>query len=96
MATTDFSQASLAGVNFNRRTTTKEFSLGTVVNGTTNTIWIYVLASETVATGTCTVNASTFALTDTGGLYTADTAFASGEYGWVRRTTANLTADLIE
>ncbi len=62
MATTDFSQASLAGVNFNRRTTTKEFSLGTVVNGTTNTIWIYVLAAEVVATRTCTVNASTFDL----------------------------------
>ena len=86
MAVADFSQGALAGVNFNRRTTTKEFQLGTVVSGTNNTIWIYVLASEAVATGTCTVNSSTFALTDTGGNFTADTAFASGEYGWVRKT----------
>lgn len=96
MATTDFCIDPIAGANFNRRTTAREYQLGTVKNGTANTIWIYVLATEVVATGTCTVNASTFALTDTGGLYTADTAFASGEYGWVRRTTAHLTADLIE
>jgi len=88
MATTDFNIASIAGVNFNRRTTTKEFALGTVVHGTANTIWIYVLASEAVATGTCTVTGTT--LTDLGGNFTADTAFASGEYGWVRRTAATV------
>lgn len=88
MATTDFNTAALAGANFNRRTTTKEFSLGTVVHGTVNTIWIYVLASEAVATGTCTVTGTT--LTDAAGNFTADTAFASGEYGWVRRTTATV------
>lgn len=88
MATTDFCTTPTAGVNFNRRTTTAEFKLGTVVHGTVNTIWIYVLASESVATGTCTVTGTT--LTDTGGNFTADTAFASGEYGWVRRTTATV------
>jgi hypothetical protein len=88
MATTDFSTQALAGVNFNRRTTSKEFQLGTVVHGTVNTIWIYVTASEAVATGTCTVTGTT--LTDTAGNFTADTAFASGEYGWVRRTTATV------
>ena len=31
-----------------------------------------------------------FALTDTAGSYTADVAFASGEYGWVRKTTSPL------
>lgn len=96
MATTDFCTEPAAGVNFNRRTTNKEFQLGTVRRGTNNTAWIYVLASENVATGTCTVNTSTFALTDTGGLYTADTAFVSGEYGWVRKTAQDITADLIE
>lgn len=96
MAVSDFSIASLAGANFNRRTTEREFQLGTVAHGTLNTIWIYVLASENVATGTCTVNTSTFALTDTGGIYTADTAFLSGEYGWVRKTAQNITADLVE
>ena len=88
MAVTDFSTEPLAGANFNRRTTEREFPLGTVVHGTVNTIWIYVLASETVATGTCTVTGTT--LTDAAGNFTADTAFASGEYGWVRRTTATV------
>ena len=88
MATTDFCTTPTAGINFNRRTTTKEFGLGTVVHGTVNTIWIYVLASEVVATGTCTVTGTT--LTDAAGNFTADTAFASGEYGWVRRTTATV------
>lgn len=96
MATTDFCIEPAAGVNFNRRTTSKEFQLGTVRRGTANTVWIYVLASEIVATGTCTVNTSTFALTDTAGIYTADTAFASGEYGWVRKTAQDITADLTE
>lgn len=88
MATTDFSTEPMAGVNFNRRTTTKEFALGTVVHGTVNTIWIYVQASEAVATGTSTVTGTT--LTDAAGNFTADTAFASGDYGWVRRTTATV------
>lgn len=96
MAVSDFAIDGQVGVNFNRRTTTREYQLGTVQKGTLNTIWIYVLAAENVATGTCTVNTSTFALTDTGGLYTADTAFVSGEYGWVRKTAQNITADLIE
>lgn len=86
MATTDFVQTPLVGVNLNRRTTDREHQLGTVVSGTNNTVWIYALASEAVATGTCTVNSFTFALTDAAGNFTADTAFASGEYGWVRQT----------
>lgn len=94
MATTDFCIEPAAGVNFNRRTTAKEFQLGTVRRGTNNTAWIYVQASEVVATGTCTVNTTTFALTDTAGIYTADTAFASGDYGWVRKTEQDITADL--
>ena len=96
MAVTDFCIEPAAGVNFNRRTADREYQLGTVRRGTANTVWIYVRASEIVATGTCTVNTSTFALTDAGGLYTADTAFASGEYGWVRKTTQDITADLTE
>lgn len=91
MAVSDFCIEPAAGVNFNRRTTDKEMQLGTVRRGTNNTAWIYVRASENVATGTCTVNTSTFALTDTDGLYTADTAFVSGEYGWVRKTAQDIT-----
>ena len=79
----------LAGVNFARRTTTKEYTLGTPQLDDSNRTWVYVQASENVATGTCTVSAA-FALTDAAGSYTADTAFASGEYGWVRKTTSPL------
>ena len=79
----------LVGVNFARRTTTKEFKLGTPQLDDDNRTWVYVQASEVVATGTCTVSVA-FALTDAAGNYTADTAFASGEYGWVRKTTTPL------
>lgn len=80
----------LIGVNTARRTTDKEFKLGTVVIGDDGNSWNYGQASEAVATGTCTLNASTFAITDAAGSHTADTAFASGEYGWVRLTTKPL------
>ena len=86
MAVTDFVTTPTVGPNFNRRTTTPEFDLGTVVTGTNNTGWIYGQASGAVATGTCTVKSSTFLITDAAGTFTADTAFADGEYGWVRQT----------
>lgn len=77
----------LAGAGPSRRTTTKEFKLGTSAHDDANRSWTYVQASEAVATGTCTVSAA-WALTDAAGTYTADTAFASGEYGWVRLTVS--------
>jgi hypothetical protein len=79
----------MAGANFARRTDNKEFDLGTPQLDESNRTWVYVRASENVATGTCTVSAG-FALTDAAGTYTADVAFVSGEYGWVRRTTSPL------
>ena len=79
----------LAGTNFDRRTDTQEFTLGTPQLDDANRTWVYVRASENVATGTCTVS-GTFALTDAAGNHTADVAFVSGEYGWVRRTTSPL------
>jgi hypothetical protein len=88
MAST-FSSTPLAGVTFSDRKTTADFGLGTPVLGNLNDNWVYVLASGTVATGTCTVDGS-FNVTDTAGNYTAATAFASGEYGWVYRTTSPL------
>lgn len=79
----------LVGVNFARRTSNREFKLGTPQLDDDNRTWVYVQASEVVATGTCTVSGA-FALTDAAGNYTADTAFASGEYGWVRKTATPL------
>ena len=69
----------------------QQFELGTVVYGAGNTQWAYGQASEAVATGTCTYNATTFAITDAAGNHTADTALASGQAGWVR-LTAGATA----
>lgn len=79
----------MVGAQAARRTSNREFKLGTVQLDDSNQTWVYVQASEAVATGTCTVSAA-FALTDAAGNYTADTAFASGEYGWVRKTTTPL------
>jgi hypothetical protein len=79
----------MIGANPSRRTTDREFDLGTAQIDTDNVTWVYVQASEAVATGTCTVSAA-FALTDLAGNYTADTAFASGEYGWVKKTATPL------
>lgn len=90
MSNTYFAVDGRAGAKMSKRTTTAEFALGSVLRSNAGTVHVYVLASEAV-TGTCTVNTSTFALTDTGGNYTADTAFASGEYGWVRRTAGDIT-----
>ena len=79
----------MVGAQAARRTTNREFKLGTVQLDDSNQTWVYVRASEAVATGTCTVSAA-FALTDAAGSYTADTAFAAGEYGWVRKTATPL------
>lgn len=79
----------MVGPQASRRTSTREFTLGTAQIDDSNRTWVYVQASEAVATGTCTVSAA-FALTDAAGNYTADTAFAAGEYGWVRKTTSPL------
>ena len=79
----------MVGAAAARRTANREFKLGTAQLDDSNQTWVYVQASEAVATGTCTVSVA-FALTDAAGNYTADTAFAAGEYGWVRKTTSPL------
>lgn len=79
----------MIGANVARRSLTKEFTLGTPNLDDQNRTWVYVQASEPVATGTCAV-AGAFLLTDAAGIFTADVAFATGEYGWVRKTTTPL------
>lgn len=79
----------MAGANFARRTTHKEYNLGTPQLDDSNRTWVYVQASEDVAIGTCTVSAA-FDLTDAAGSYAANAAFASDEYGWVRKATSPL------
>lgn len=86
MANANFLTSGTVGANMALRTTTADFELGTVSFGNDGTSWIYVQADGAVATGTCTVNTSTFQLTDSAGNHTADVAFADNEYGWVRLT----------
>jgi len=88
MAST-FSVAPISGIGFADRKTTPDFGLGTPTLGNKNDTWVYVLATEAVATGTCSVDSS-FNLTDAAGNYTAPYTFNSGEYGWVYKTTSPL------
>lgn len=88
MAST-FASTPLIGVNFASPDTTPSFGVGTPVLGNLNDTWVYVKATEAVATGTCSVDSS-FNLTDAAGNYTAPVAFASGDYGWVYKTTSPL------
>ena len=74
------------GVGFDQVTDVATHALGTTVVGDDNEIFIYGQASGAVSTGTCTVNATTYLITNTAGNYTAGTALATGEYGWVRQT----------
>ena len=64
----------------------QQFQLGQVEFGVGNTQWAYGVASGAVATGSCTYNPTTFAITDAAGNYTADTALTDGQEGWVRLT----------
>lgn len=89
MANSTFGVLNFVTPMFAQRDTAAVMTLGTPQIGSANDTFVYVLASGTVATGTCTVD-SAFTVTDTAGSYTADTAFASGEYGWVRKTTSPL------
>ena len=86
-----FATSPLVGASFNRRTTTPEFKVGTPALGPGNSTYVYVgpAANAITAAATCTVTGA-FAVNNTAGTYTADAAFATGEYGWVRKTTSPL------
>lgn len=81
----------LVGANPSRRTSSPEFKVGTTQLDDANRTWVYVGPSTNAisAAATCTVTGA-FAVNNTAGSYTADTAFATGDYGWVRKTTSPL------
>lgn len=81
----------LVGGNTDRRTTVQEMTPGTSMLDNQNRTWVYVgpAANVIAAAATCTVTGA-FAVNNTAGNYTADTAFATGEYGWVRKTASPL------
>lgn len=81
----------LVGANTSRRSLNKEFVAGTASMDDQNRTWVYVgpAANAITAAATCTVTGA-FAVNNTAGNYTADAAFATGEYGWVRKTASPL------
>ncbi len=81
----------MAGAQANRRTSTPEFKVGTTNLDDSNRTFVYVgpATNAIAAAATCTVTGA-FAVNATAGNYTADTAFAAGDYGWVRKTASPL------
>ena len=86
-----FATSPLVGAAYTRRTATPEFKVGTPALGPDNRTYVYVGPSTNTITtaATCTVTGA-FVVNNTAGTYTADAAFATGEYGWVRKTTSPL------
>ena len=87
MANARYTTGGLIGGGLDDRSATPKFTLGHTEIGNKDTIFVYGQASGAV-TGTCTLNTTTFAITDAAGNHTADVAFAAGEYGFVRQTAA--------
>ena len=81
----------MAGAQANRRTSTPEFKVGTTNLDDSNRTYVYVgpATNAIAAAAACTVTGA-FAVNATAGNYTADTAFAAGDYGWVRKTPSPL------
>ena len=81
----------LVGANPSRRTSTPEFKVGTTQLDDSNRTFVYVGPATNAinAAATCTVTGA-FAVNNTAGTYTADAAFAAGDYGWVRKTASPL------
>lgn len=83
-----FSSTGLVGANTDRRTSTREYALGTPLIGNDNNSYVYVQATGAIAAATaCSVNGA-FAATTGAGNYTTGAAFAAGEFGWVRKTAS--------
>jgi hypothetical protein len=79
----------IVGANITRRTQTSEHRVGTVTKGNDGNSYIYVgpAANAISAAAACTVTGA-FAVNATAGNYTTDAAFATGDYGWVRKTAS--------
>lgn len=86
MSNARYAVTPIVGSEIDARSSTALFALGTTVWGTDGDIFVYGQANGAVSS-TCTLNESTFQITDAAGDYTADVAFADDEYGFIRRTT---------
>jgi hypothetical protein len=72
------------GADTARRTDIKEFVLGSSELGEGNKLMVYGRAAAAVPAGACTINLTTGVIA-TGTGYSAEIAFAAGEYGWVHK-----------
>ena len=66
------------------------FAIGTVCNGNDGKLYVFAKAnaSITASTAVCTVNASTFLATASGGSYTSPaTNMVTGDYGWFSKAS---------
>ena len=95
-----YSIAPLSGINLVGTTTTNTNSagtaiptfgpLGTQVFGSDGKRYVFAKAGAavTASTATCSINASTFVVTASGGSYTSPAvALASGDYAWFAATS---------
>lgn len=92
--------SSTIGVDLNNSATSAAFALGTRVNGSQDTLWVYVQANGAITTGMCcsinTTGTATPCLTSGGSLVAnsdiafAQNAFADTEYGWLAKNGNNV------
>ena len=95
-----YSVLPIAGIDLTNLTTTNTNSAGTSVPtfgplgaetfGSDGLRYVFAVAGAaiTATLTTCTVNASTFVATASGGTYTSPaTAMASGDYGWFSKAS---------
>ena len=95
-----YSITPLAGIDLVSLATTNLNSAGTAVPtvgptgaevfGSDGRIYVFAVAGATITASlaTCTINASTFVATASGGSYTSPTtAMASGDYGWFSKAS---------
>ena len=85
----------IIGANTDRRTTTPEFPVGTPAIAASKTTYAYVYvyvgpATNAIADAAACTMTGAFAVNNTAGNYTAEKAFAAGDYGWVAKTNSQL------
>jgi hypothetical protein len=75
----------ILGTDISSGARTVPFAIGTQVFGSDGKRYVFAKANASISASTavCTVNASTFLATASGGSYTSPaTAMSSGDYGW--------------
>lgn len=85
-----FSTLPLSGIAFNQVDTAPGFTLGTQTFGSDGKLYVYAVAGEAISANDadCSVNATTFAATASGGSYKAPAvAVASGSYAWFSKAS---------